>query len=232
MASRDTDSRTHFVAMIATLQTYVDELNARDWPSGSNYTLYGPRCCGICAERFLGCPEHSTCHTCHTRGAVMPPGTTATPYDSRVATHEHIQMVQGFLHGAAEELIKRAAVHDQSKLSSPEKEVLDEETPRLAGSTYGSPEYGEALVRMKVMLDHHYAHNSHHPEHHKDGITGMSLFDLLEMICDWMAATKRHKDGDILKSIEINQKRFGYSDELKQIFLHTVNHISNPLLSV
>ena len=56
-------------------------------------------------------------------------------------------------------------------------------------------------------------------------VLGMSLFDLIEMICDWRAATRRHADGDILKSIEINQKRFGYSDELKQIFYNTVKEM-------
>ena len=50
----------------------------------------------------------------------------------------------------------------------------------------------------------------------------MNLVDLLEMACDWMAAAERHADGDVLKSIEINQKRFGYSDELKRILLNTV----------
>ena len=38
-----------------------------------------------------------------------------------------------------------------------------------------------------------------------------------------MAAVKRHEDGDILLSIELNQRRFGYSDELKQILINTVN---------
>ena len=50
----------------------------------------------------------------------------------------------------------------------------------------------------------------------------MNLVDLIEMICDWTAATLRHDTGDIVKSIEINQKRFNYSDELKEIFLNTV----------
>jgi hypothetical protein len=34
--------------------------------------------------------------------------------------------------------------------------------------------------------------------------------------------TMRHNDGDIWRSIEINQKRFGYSDELKAILQNTV----------
>lgn len=54
------------------------------------------------------------------------------------------------------------------------------------------------------------------------GIRGMSLFDLIEMLCDWKAATLRHNDGNIRRSIELNQKRFGYSDELKQILLNTL----------
>jgi len=54
------------------------------------------------------------------------------------------------------------------------------------------------------------------------GIRGMTLLDVVEMLCDWKAATQRHADGDILKSVEINQKRFGYSDELKAILRNTI----------
>lgn len=67
--------------------------------------------------------------------------------------------------------------------------------------------------------------NSHHPEFYENGICGMNLLDLVEMLCDWKAATLRHNDGDIRRSIEINQKRFGYSDELKQILLNTLQFI-------
>jgi hypothetical protein len=59
----------------------------------------------------------------------------------------------------------------------------------------------------------------------KYGLSGMTLVDLVEMLCDWKAATLRHADGDIRKSIEGNQKRFGYSDELKQIMLNTLEVI-------
>jgi hypothetical protein len=120
------------------------------------------------------------------------------------------------------DLQQRQMEHDQSKLVSPEVEIFDEYTPKLKNSTYGSEEYKSFLAGMKPALEHHYAKNNHHPEHYADGIKGMSLLDLIEMICDWKAATLRHNDGDIRKSIEINQKRFGYSDELKQIFLNTL----------
>jgi hypothetical protein len=144
------------------------------------------------------------------------------PYDSRSDTYQHIQVVQGLLFTVVTEVMRRQQAHDQSKLVSPEVEVFNEFTPKLAQSTYGSEEYRGLLQEMKVGLDHHYGVNSHHPEHYPDGIRGMDLVDVVEMLCDWKAATMRHNNGDIRKSIEINQKRFGYSDELKQIFLNTL----------
>ena len=78
---------------------------------------------------------------------------------------------------------------------------------------------------MKPALDHHYKVNPHHPEYYSNGIKGMNLLDLIEMFFDWMATTKRHADGDIRKSIEINKKRFGYDDLLAQIFNNTVDYI-------
>jgi hypothetical protein len=142
--------------------------------------------------------------------------------DSRVATYEHIQVVQQLLNKVIAELLIRQLNHDQSKLKSPEVEVFDEYTAKLKDVTYGSEEYKTSLKGMKPALDHHYANNSHHPEYYANGIKDMSLIGLIEMLCDWKAATLRHNDGDILKSIEINQKRFGYSDELKQILINTL----------
>ena len=49
--------------------------------------------------------------------------------------------------------------------------------------------------------------------------------DVVEMLCDWMVAVKRHEDGDIYKSIEINKERFGLSDQLVQILKNTVEKL-------
>jgi hypothetical protein len=92
---------------------------------------------------------------------------------------------------------------------------------------------------MNIALEHHYSHNDHHPEyfsiHYKQrdgkgtpvykGLAGMNLMQFTEMLCDWYAATQRHEDGDIYESIEYNQQRFGYSDELKSIFFNTIQWI-------
>jgi hypothetical protein len=62
-------------------------------------------------------------------------------------------------------------------------------------------------------------------ERSDQGLQGMNLIQITEMICDWLAATKRHADGDPHRSIELNQSRFGYSDELKQILHNTVTYL-------
>jgi hypothetical protein len=136
-------------------------------------------------------------------------------------TLRHIETVRNFLNLCIKELLNRGENHDQSKLETPEVEVFDKMTSKLAKTTYGSNKYKQFLVDMKPALDHHYAHNRHHPEHHKNGIADMNLIDILEMVCDWRASSMRHQDGNILKSIELNQKRFNYSDELKSILENT-----------
>lgn len=152
-------------------------------------------------------------------------------YDSKAETLMHIKRVAQLLTEAAAELIRRANIHDESKLNSPEKEFFDEFTPKLKGTTYGSPEYTEFMKQLKIGLDHHYANNSHHPEHYENGVNGMDLFDLIEMFFDWKAATERHQDGNIYKSLGINKTRFGISDQIIEIFFNTAQRLNyqNPL---
>jgi len=142
-------------------------------------------------------------------------------YDSKADTLLHSKRVAQLLTEASSELIRRANVHDHSKLESPEKELFDEFTPKLKGCTYGSDEYKGFLTGLKVALDHHYSNNSHHPEHYENGVNGFDLFDLIEMFFDWKAATERHADGNIMKSIEINKERFALSEQLCDIMRNT-----------
>lgn len=136
---------------------------------------------------------------------------------------KHIRMVQQLLHKVAKELLDRADVHDQSKLETPEVEMFTEYTSKLASSTYGSAEYEGLRKAMGPALAHHYAKNRHHPEHFKNGMNDMSLIDIIEMFCDWKAATIRHNDGNIRKSIAHNADRFGMSPQLVRILENTVD---------
>ena len=148
-----------------------------------------------------------------------------TTYDSANDTHQHIQRVRELLFTIYNKLVARGFDHDKSKLGPVEKPIFDTVTPKLRGLTYGSEEYKASLAEMKPALDHHYAHNSHHPEHYPNGVNDMSLLDIIEMLCDWKAAGERHANGSIRKSLEINQKRFGISDQLQAILTNTVKEL-------
>ncbi len=152
---------------------------------------------------------------------------TEKPYSSIDETCAHIRQVGTYLMIIEHHLRVRKCEHDYSKKNPPELDIFDIYTPKLKGTTYGSDEYKQYLTEMKPALDHHYAHNRHHPEHHKDGINDMNMIDLMEMFCDWLAATKRHADGNIMKSIEINGERFGISEQLKAILRNTVSYLED-----
>lgn len=146
-----------------------------------------------------------------------------TAYDSKLDTNKHRSFVRMLMYEIAKDIIDRADHHDDSKLLPPEKELFDEYTPKLKGCTYGSPEYKEYLKCLKQALDHHYSENRHHPEHFANGMNGMNLVDMVELICDWFAATLRHDDGDINKSLQINKDRFNMDDQTVAVLKNTVD---------
>lgn len=141
----------------------------------------------------------------------------------RLETLGHIAKVSLMINDVVQDLECRANGHDLSKLESPEFEIFMEYTQKLKGSTYGSDEYKGFLTEMKVALDHHYENNRHHPEHFPNGIGDMNLLDLLEMLADWKAATMRHDDGDIYKSLEYNKERFNIPEPLYKLLLNTID---------
>lgn len=171
-------------------------------------------------------------------------------------------------------LTVRAVRHDLSKLAEPEKSGFDVLTVKLAQLTYGSDEYKAALEEGKPTIEHHYAHNTHHPEHWtwplpdsqeaeeiavlrhdievleslepqtegglesrviarlkrdltalESRVNAMSLLDINEMLCDHKAASERTKQGSIEQSLIANRNRFGYSDQLYNIFVNTVREL-------
>lgn len=146
-------------------------------------------------------------------------------YDSTADTLEHIHKVQARIEKVKRNLTLRAAAHDQSKLIEPEKSGFDVLTPKLQNLVYGSEEYRAALDEARPIIDHHYAVNSHHPEHYPNGIAGMSLPDVVEMLCDWKAASERTKQGSIMQSLAHNKERFGISDQLHAILVNTVKEL-------
>lgn len=140
-------------------------------------------------------------------------------------TMRHILTVRALLLEVVGELTRRARAHDVSKLGPPEVDTFVKYTPILKGLTYGSDEYRAALAAMEPALRNHYAKNSHHPEHFEGGILDMDLFDLLEMMIDWKAATLRHANGDLRKSLEVNGPRYGIPEPLYRILGNTIERV-------
>lgn len=181
----------------------------------------------------LGDPN---CDTCGGKGYVEFEGVDADvaehcpncytgKYDSTKDTLRHKFRVQSLISNIRHKLFLRGENHDDSKLESPEKELFDEFTPKLKGSTYGSEEYKENLKGLGPALEHHYANNSHHPEHYENGIYGMCLLDLIEMLADWKAATERHDDGDLMTSLKINKERFKMDDTMYNLLVNTARKL-------
>lgn len=155
--------------------------------------------------------------------------------DWRFKTLRHVETLRNYLNAVIRELLTRQEQHDQTKFEIPEAEYFEEFTHKLRGITYGSDEYKQCMEAMKPGVEHHQKSYRHHPEYFQEEadatfrstpIHCMNLIDLIEMLCDWKAAGLRHADGDLMKSIEINQERFGYSDEIKYILINTATWIN------
>lgn len=144
-------------------------------------------------------------------------------------TVEHIHLVRDRMMAAIGNLLSRAMVHDRSKLSQEEAPgfIAMKRELELAGVNYTDASYRDILKKYGPATIHkHYAANDHHPEHWPNGIRDMSLLSVLEMLCDWDAASKRMKGGgDLRVSIEHNQGRFGYSDDVKSLLLNTAREL-------
>ena len=144
-------------------------------------------------------------------------------------------------------LIWRGVIHDNSKFNRKEAVLFSQIRPKLAKSTYGSADYNRFLEELKPALANHYKNRHHpestgtyyecngcFEKRYSNQVThcpkcgygqftkhvtidGMSFLDITEMWFDWLAATKKHEDGNIAKSIEYNTKRFELSSQIINI---------------
>jgi len=162
--------------------------------------------------------------------------------DKGKETRNHIAQVQRRMRGVIADMEDRATYHDASKLEEPELTGFWEMNAisRRSDVVYGSPEYKALMDSQKPVIEHHYRVNDHHPEHWKfhapaartvlqpgtpeaSGalISSMTLQALLEMLCDWDAASMRYKDGSFSKSFKGNCERFGIAPQIACILMNT-----------
>ncbi|QBD78902.1 hypothetical protein EPA93_24130 [Ktedonosporobacter rubrisoli] len=144
---------------------------------------------------------------------------------------DHKQRVAGYMQIVANELFKRATGHDNSKFSEEEFELYEKAFPELQKHAYGSSEFKAALDTIKPAIQHHYAVNDHHPEFFEQGISQMNLIQIIEMMCDWIAASERSQR-DFLQGLEMNKERFHIDDQLFGALKNTVMKIAPGKLPV
>lgn len=149
---------------------------------------------------------------------------------AKEVTHAHIVRVRELLGMFAVEMIERGDAHDRSKFTPEELGPL-EEMQRLVEAEgqapFGSEEYERRKAILGPMLEHHYANNSHHPEHYPNGVNDMDLFDLVEMFFDWKAASERGEESAMNLSFSAN--RYDLSPQLVSIFTNTAERLGYPV---
>lgn len=147
-------------------------------------------------------------------------------YDSTSDTKKHIKAIQNVYGEKIKPYIdKRFENHDRSKLQDPELTMYNTYIPQLQKVKYGSDEYNAIRDKMyNEGLKHHFEVNRHHPEHFSGNLNQMNLIDLLEMLCDWYAASQR-SDTSFEEGLMINFERYNVSPILVDIIMNTYKDI-------
>jgi hypothetical protein len=135
---------------------------------------------------------------------------------------DHKVRVAAYMQSIANDLFRRAMIHDNSKFSEEEYHLYEAACPELQKHAYGSPEYKEAVKQLGPAWEHHCKVNDHHPEFHReDGVSAMTLVQLIEMLCDWLAASERSQT-NFEAGLKMNKERFHIDDQLFEIIVNTV----------
>ena len=138
---------------------------------------------------------------------------------------DHCEKVADLLDKCRDLLRIRGACHDKTKGLPEEAEKY---VPVVWALNHDGPEYGtsahhELVKTLGPALEHHHAHNDHHPEHFKsdDPLAQMDLFMVLEMVSDWIAAASRH-GGDPLAALEVAGRKYPIDPQVKALLTNTV----------
>lgn len=111
-------------------------------------------------------------------------------------------------------LLRRGAVHDNSKFSGKEfrqlASIITERTKKC---------FTDASTVMtdkeKEAIELHWSNNRHHPEYYSN-LKDMTKIDILEMVCDWAARSEQYGTNLIEFVAERQRNRFNFSSEMYQ----------------
>jgi hypothetical protein len=122
---------------------------------------------------------------------------------------QHTNWVVKYITEFIHQLEKRGEQHDADKFASPIKDVYSKNFDALMEVPYGSEEYNRITgsSQFKAAFKQHTENNRHHTQHFKNGVDDMNLVDVVEMLCDWKAASDRSKTS-ILDGMKLNYKKY------------------------
>lgn len=108
------------------------------------------------------------------------------------------------------ELLKRATIHDNSKLEDEELEALS----KISEDKSSLKDANEKLTDFKKKaIELHWKNNRHHPEFFSD-VKNMSELDILEMVCDWYARSIQYNT-NLIEFCETRQEnRFHFPKDI------------------
>jgi len=138
---------------------------------------------------------------------------------------QHIAEVQENLAQIRFELEKRGYAHDRTKYLEEEFDAFVETRPKFKNADYGSKEYQACVDQIQPAIDHHYKNNRHHPAYHKNGFADMNLIDILEMLADWKAASRRSNNLSFEESLPIAFEKYSIPKNMQQHIINTLKYL-------
>jgi hypothetical protein len=108
-------------------------------------------------------------------------------------------------------LRERADGHDDDKYKDPLKRIYSKNFDALCKTTFRSPEYNKIVgsEEFQEAFKIHTKNNRHHPQHFENGVEDMNLIDIIEMLCDWKAASDRTgRKQSVKEGMELNYEKY------------------------
>lgn len=137
------------------------------------------------------------------------------------ALFKHKESVRILLTTFIKELRERIESHDNSKFDKEEFKPFVSVWNKFKEVDYCSKEYYECLDSVKDAVARHHRLNRHHPKHFQNGVNGMNIIDVIEMIADWYAASKRYKTQSFEQNLILAKEEHNIDSQLFEIILNT-----------
>jgi len=138
----------------------------------------------------------------------------------------HSSEVSENLEVFSSELRKRGLAHDRTKFQSFEFDRFLSGWEDFKKTDYGTEKYNESPDKVTEAREHHHENNRHHVGFYENGVEGMNLIDVLEMLSDWKAAARRSPNLNLEQTLDKAFDLYGIKDEqLRKVILNTFKYL-------